>query len=175
MGIGTDAVDEILSRSFGEIRPFEFNAGVARAVALADQTPDPELSALIAITAVCRSTLLVRHANLRGLAHDGSFLVATWGGTYAIPPELRRFLATWHQQLTPIANRSRLPVFPWSHALRSQHSIRRSLDALDAPAWLWEDPEGTADDGLNADGRAFLHQLTPGNVWPAQNDQVNAD
>lgn len=160
-------VDDVLAHSFGEVRPFQFNAAVARATALADQTPDPQLAALIALAAVRREPFCIRQANLANLASDGSVLLGRWGGTLAIPPELRRFLATWHHQRTPTATQRPSPLFLGnSHGRLSQPTIRRRLAALDAPTSLWEDPPDTMPgEGYNADGRLLLHNLTAWNLW----------
>lgn len=60
-GVDTDVqgVDTTFDYSFGEIRPCDFNAAIARAGALADQTPDPQLAALIALAAVSRNPLVI--------------------------------------------------------------------------------------------------------------------
>ena len=168
-GIDTnvEAVDGVLAHSFGEVRPFEFNAAVARATTLADQTPDPQLAALIAVAALSPSPPFIRLANLRGLASDGSVLVGPWGGALAIPPELRGFLATWHRELASIADVQLIPLFPGnSHRRVSEPAIRRRLAALNAPASLWEDPpDTTIGDDANADGRVLLHHLTAWHLW----------
>jgi hypothetical protein len=99
-----DAVDRVLEHSFGETRPCELNATVARAATLADQTPDPQLAALIAVAVLARCPHYLRLANLRGLASDGAVLAGPWGGALTVPPELRRFLATWHHEREPLAS-----------------------------------------------------------------------
>lgn len=168
-GLDTDlhGVDETFDFSFGEIRPCDFNAAIARAGALADQTPDPQLAALIALAAVARNPLVIRQANLRALRPDGSALAGPWGGVLAIPAELRRFLATHHQQRQPIANDEPASLFSGnSHGRLSQPAIRRALEALDAPASLWEDPRDTPiGQGASADGRALLNNLTAWDLW----------
>jgi hypothetical protein len=49
------AVDAVFEHSYGETRPCELNTAAAHAAALADQTPDPELAALIAVAVLARS------------------------------------------------------------------------------------------------------------------------
>ncbi len=177
-GLDTDVngVDSTFDHAFGEIRPCDFNAATARAAALADQTPDPQLAALIALAAVCRDPFLIRQANLRALHPDGGALAGPWGGVLAIPPELRRFLATHHQQLEPLANRAPAALFSGtSHGRLSQPAIRRALAALDAPASLWEDPPDTPlGEGANADGRTLLNSLTAWNLWLERRHQREA-
>jgi hypothetical protein len=177
-GLDTDlhGVDSTFDHCYGEPRPCDFNAAVARAGALADQAPDPQLAALIALAAIARDPFLIRQANLSALRPDGGALAGPWGGVLAIPPELRRFLATHHQQLQPIANRGPAALFPGSsHGRLSQPSIRRALATLDAPASLWEDPPDTPlGEGANADGRTLLNNLTAWNLWLERREQRTA-
>jgi hypothetical protein len=49
-----EAVDSVFEHCFGEVRPCQLNAGVARAAALADQTPGPQLAALICVAVLAR-------------------------------------------------------------------------------------------------------------------------
>ena len=161
------AVDAVLQWSFGEVRPCEFNVAFARAAALADQTPDPQLAALIALAAVMRCPRYIRQLDHDTVASDGSRLYGPWGGLFAIPPELRRFIATQHQQLSTYAKRRSIAMLPGnSHGRMSQTAIRRALAELDAPASLWHDPPGsTIGEGANADGRMLLHTLTTWDLW----------
>ena len=168
-GENTDAsaVDSALHWSFGEVRPCEFNAAFARAAALADQTPDPQRAALIALAAVIRCPRYIRALDHGTVAADGSRLYGPWGSLRAIPPELRRFIATQHEHLSEYAQHRRVAMLPGSaHGRMSQQSIRRALAELDAPASLWHDPPGTTiGEGANADGRGLLHTLTAWNLW----------
>ena len=119
---------------------------MAHAAALADQASDPQPAALIALAALTRSPYYLRHANLRGLASDGAILVGPYGGVLAVPPELRRFLSTWHHQRARQAADRELPLFAGnSHGRISQPAIRRRVARLDAPASLWEDPPDTTN------------------------------
>jgi hypothetical protein len=114
---------------------------VAHAAALADQTPDPQLAALVAIASLTRSPYYLRHANLRGLARDGAILVGPYGGLLMIPPELRRFLAAWQHERARQAASRELPLYAGnSHGRISQPAIRRRLARRDAPATLWGRP-----------------------------------
>jgi hypothetical protein len=110
------AVDRIFEHAYGETRPCELNATVAHAAALADQTPDSQLAALIVIAALTRSPYYLRHANLRGLAPDGAILVGPYGRRTRRPtrtPPLPRHLAA----------RTRTPrQRPRDPALRRQQS-----------------------------------------------------
>jgi hypothetical protein len=85
----------------------------------------------------------------------------------AIPPELRRFLASWHRERQQDANRRAIPLFAGnSHRRISQPMIRRRLARLDAPGTLWEDPpDTTIGEGPSADGRAMLLHLTAWHLW----------
>jgi hypothetical protein len=161
------AVDRIFEHSYGETRPCELNAAVAHAAALADQTAEPELAALIAVAALTRSPYYLRHANLRGLTRDGCILVGPYGGVLAVPPELRRFLATWQRERERQANGQAIPLFAGNcHGRISQPAIRRRLARLDAPATLWEDlPDRMIGEGPSADGRTLLLHLCAWHLW----------
>ena len=161
------AVDAVFEHSYGETRPCELNTAAAHAAGLADQTPDPELAALIAVGVLARSPYYIRHANLRGLASDGAILAGPYGGMLAVPPELRRFLATWQHERTCQADGRPLPLFAGnSHGRISQPAIRRRLARLDAPALLWEDPDDTVlGEGPTADGRSLLLHLSAWQLW----------
>lgn len=168
-GTPTDAsaADSVINWSFGEVRPCEFNATTARAAALADQTADPQHAALIALAAVVRCPRYLRELDHHAIAADGSRLYGPWGAVVAIPPELRRFIATHHKHLTPHANRRGCPFLLGSTGGRmSRPSIQRWLADLDAPTSMWHDPPGTTlGEGANADGRALLHTLSAWNLW----------
>lgn len=153
--------------SFGEIRPCEFKAAFARAAALADQTPDSQRAALIALAAVIRCPRYIRALDHHTVAADGSRLYGPWGGLVAIPPELRSFIATQHERLQPLVNGRPIPFLPGTaYGRTSQPSVRRALAELDAPASLWHDPPGTTiGEGASADGRPLLHTLTAWSLW----------
>jgi len=168
-GVDTDldAVDHTLTYTFGETRPCQFNHAVSRATALADRSAEPGVAALIACAAVVRDPHFIQQANLGHFPDDGSLIAGPCGGTTAIPPELRRFLATWKRQLGGNRPQSATPLFPGSsHGRRGRPAIRRTLQSLDAPASLWEDPPDTEiGTGDSADGRGLLHRLTAWNLW----------
>lgn len=105
---------------------------------------------------------------------SGRALAGPWGGLLAIPPELRRFLATHHKQREPTADGTPAALFPGnSHGRLSQPAIRGALDALDAPASLWEDPPDTPiGEGADTDGRALLNNLTAWNLWLERQHQA---
>ncbi len=92
-----DVWDQAHALSFGELRPCEFNVAFARAAALADQSPDPQLAALIALAAVVRCPRYIRALDHHTIAADGTPALRTRGGLFAVPPELRRFIATQHE------------------------------------------------------------------------------
>jgi hypothetical protein len=122
---------------------------------------------LIAVAVLARCPHYIRHANFRGLAADGAVLVGTWGGVLTVPPELRRFLATYHQHRKRLARDRTAPLFPGDTPGRLRPAtIQRRLAQLDAPASLWQDPpESTIGDGANADGRALLLSLSAWHLW----------
>jgi len=94
-----------------------------RAAALADQTPDPPLAA------VCRDPYLIRHANLRGLAGDGSVL-AGWAvrvGGRARGRSPPRFISGIPKRGRDVRTRPRNSPWP-------QTSARRHKDARPGPA-----------------------------------------
>jgi hypothetical protein len=175
-GVDTDvdAVDHTLTYTFGETRPCQFNHAVSRATTLADHSADPELAALIALAAIVRDPHFIQQANLGHVAADGSVIAGPCGGSTAIPPELRRFLATWKHKVGRRRPHPAVPLFPGSsHGRRGRPAIRRTLQALDAPASLWEDPPDTEiGSGDSADGRALLHRLTVWNLWPQRRPEV---
>jgi hypothetical protein len=62
------------------------------------------------------------------------------GGVLTVPPELRRFLATWHHHRRPLALDRTAPLFPGETRGRLRPAtIQRRLAQLDAPASLWHD------------------------------------
>lgn len=175
-GLNTDlfGIDSTFEHCFGETRPCDFNTAIARAAALADQVPDPQLAALIALAAVCRDPHIIRHANHRALHPSGNLLAGPWGGVLAIPPELRRFLATHHKQREPAAEGTPAALFSGnSPAASANPRSGRALATLDAPASLWEDPPDTQiGEGADTDGRALLNNLTAWNLWLERQHQA---
>lgn len=172
------AVDIVFEHSYGETRPCELNTAAAHAAALADQTADPELAALIVVAVLARSPYYIRHANLRGLASDGAILVGPFGGVLAVPPELRRFLATWQNERQRHADGRPVPLFPGnSHGRISQPAVRRRLARLDAPASLWEDSADVGiGEGPSADGRSLLLHLSAWHLWrELEHDPAHAE
>ena len=162
------AVDAVLRWSLGEVRPCEFNAAIACAAALADQTPDPQLAALVALAVTFRCAQFLRELNDISVATDGSYVCGPWGGVFAIAPELRRFITTYHHPLPSRPDGRPRPYFAGtSYGRMSQPSIRRALAELDAPESLWHDPPGThLGERADADGRALLHSLTAWKLCP---------
>jgi len=77
----------------------------------------------------------VRSARDHGtIAADGSRLYGPWGGLFAIPPELRRFIATQHQHLSACAQHRSIAMLPGKLARTHELSIDlRVLAELDAP------------------------------------------
>lgn len=159
--------DHGLEFAAGAVELAALALGIEVATALADQTPDPELAALIVVAVLARCPHYIRLANLRGLTSDGAALAGPWGSALTVPPELRRVLATWHHVREPLAAAGAMPLFPGnSHGRARQTAIRRRLARLDAPASLWEDrPDTTVGDGAHADGRALLLSLSAWHLW----------
>jgi hypothetical protein len=76
-----------------------------------------------------------------------------WGGLRAIPPPLRRVLATQRQRLVNAGARPHDPLLPGtSHGRMSTPEIQRELDALDAPTSMWQDPPDEYFDGPGSTG-----------------------
>lgn len=176
-GLETDTapVDTTFAYIYTERRPLKFNDAVARAAALADQTADLQLAALIAVALVLRDPFAIRETDRLDLAPDASVLLTPLYGASAIPTEVRRYLISWRRRLTAIgrltaiATQEDYPLFPGkSHGRLSRPSIRRRLDALDAPSALWEDSPDTTLPfrGTATDGRDLLRHLNPITLWP---------
>ena len=84
--------------AFGETRPLQWAAGVQRATALIDQTADPQLAAIIALSLVYRHPETIRQVNVGGVAANGTIAATSWSGPWAIPPGLANALATQRDQ-----------------------------------------------------------------------------
>jgi hypothetical protein len=128
---------------------------------------------LIAVAVLARCPHYLRHANFRGLADDGAVLVGPWSGVLTVPPELRRFLATYHEHRGPLALDRTAPLFPGDTSGRLRPAtIQRRLAQLDAPASLWHDPPNTTiGEDARADGRALLLRLSAWHLW-LQDDET---
>jgi hypothetical protein len=155
---------------WGETRPYQWPDTIARAGQLADRTASPDMAALIAVSALYRSPLTARQITIGGVTSDGA-ITSIWGSCYAIPPPLRRALATQHQQLTRAGATSRNPLLPggpWGRM--STQTIENALAALDAPTSMWTDGPDLRDhfDGPAFDGRSILHWLNPLDLFDAE-------
>lgn len=154
-----DLLKDDMLLMWGETRPYQWRDTIARAAELADRTASPDMAALIAVSAVYRSPLAARQLTVGGVTGDGA-ITSIWGSCYAIPPPLRRALATQRQQLTRAGATSRdplLPGGPWGGI--STQTIKDALAALDAPTSMWTDGPDIRDhfDGPAFDGRSILH------------------
>lgn len=161
-------IDKAFAFILVERRPLAFNEAVTRAAALADQTANLQLAALIAVALIHRDPYAIRETNRLGLAPDASVLLDPFNGASAIPTDVRRYLTTWRRHLKTVATRQDYPLFPGqSHGRLSRPAIRRRLDALDVPNALWEDSASLFPRrGTATDGRLLLHHLNPITLWP---------
>ena len=102
--INRRVLDHDPTQAFGETRALQWTASVQRATALIDQTADPQLATIIALSLVYRHPETIRQVNVGGVAANGTITATSWTGARAIPPGL----ATQRdQQLQAGANRPR--------------------------------------------------------------------
>ena len=143
-------------------RPYQWVQTVNRAATLADKVADPQLAAVIVLSAVYRHPPTVRRATVGATAIDGSIVGIDWGGLRAIPPPLRRTLATQRQRLAQQGAGPHHPLLPGTgHGRMGVPEIHQELRELDAPASMWQDPPDAYFDGPEFDGRSILHALNP--------------
>ncbi len=161
--VNRDVLKRDMLWEWGETRPYQWRDVIARAAQLADRTVSPQLAALIAVRAIYRSPLSARQVTLGGVMPDGA-ITSIWSSCCAVPPQLRRALATQRRQLVQAGATNQdpmLPGGPWGRM--STQAIENALDALDAPASMWTDGPDIRDhfDGPAFDGRSILHWLNP--------------
>jgi len=169
--IQNDALGCGLTLAYGESRPYQWPSTVDRAAQLADAAADPRQAALIALSAIYASPLVVRRANVGSVSADGALVWIPWGGgVRAVPPQLRTGLAARRDQLIRAGKNRTDPMFPGtSHGRTTTPAIRRTLTGLDAPASLWEPPTSLYDD---LDGRTLLHGLNRHHLFPPPEPQA---
>ncbi len=151
-----------LTLAFGETRPLQWAASVQRAVALIDQTADPQLAAIIALSLVYRHPETIRQVNVGGVATTGTIATTSWAGPRAIPPGVAKALATQRDQQLGDGATLDAPLLPGIRGRRmSARSISQALATLDAPRSLWHRASDECFDEPDLDGRSILHALNP--------------
>jgi hypothetical protein len=147
--------------AFGESRPLQWTASVQRAAGLIDQTADPQLAAIIALSLVYRHSETTRRVNVSGVAANGTIATSSWAGPRAIPPHLEKALATQRDQQLRAGADPGAPLLPGTtHGRMSAQVISQALAALDAPRSLWHRASDDYDEP-DLDGRSILHALNP--------------
>jgi hypothetical protein len=160
--INRHVLDRGLTLMFGETRPLQWTRGVQRAIALVDQTADPQLAAIIALSLVYRHPETIRRINVGGVAARGTMATTSWAGPRAIPPGLDKALATQrHQQLRAGAGPEAPLLRGVTHGRMSARAISQALATLDAPHSLWHREPGEYPAEADLDGRSILHALNP--------------
>jgi hypothetical protein len=148
--------------AFGETRPLQWTASVQRAAALIDQTADPQLAAIIALSLVHRHPETTRRVNLSGVAANGTIATTSWAGPRAIPPRLDKALATQRDTQLRAGAAQGAPLLPGTtHGRMSAQAISQALATLDAPRSLWHRASDDCYDEPDLDGRSILHALNP--------------
>ena len=166
-GENTDAgaVDSALHWSLGEVRPCEFNAATSRAAALGDQTPDPQLAALIALAAVIRCPRYIRALDQHTVASDQP-TPRPWGGVSRSRPS---YDASSPPSTSTSAIRSALPNCDVPRQPARSHGPGVNPPCARRARRPGLDLAGPARDhdrrSANADGRQLLHSLTAWTLW----------
>ncbi len=160
--INRRVLDHDPTLAFGETRPLQWTASVQRATALIDQTADPQLAAIIALSLVYRHPETIRQINVGGVAANGTITATSWTGPRAIPPGLARALATQRDQQLQAGATPTAPLLPGIKGRRmSARAISQALATLDAPRSLWHRASDECFDEPDLDGRSILHALNP--------------
>ncbi len=161
-GIRINRLDRDLILMFGEARPLQWTRSVQRAIALIDQTADPQLAAIIALSLVYQHPETIRRINVGGVAATGTMATTSWAGPRAIPPGLDKPLATQRdQQLRAGADRDAPLLRGVTHGRMSARAISQALATLDAPRSLWHRASDEHLSDADLDGRSILHTLNP--------------
>ena len=160
--INRRVLDHDPTLAFGETRPSQLKASVQRAIALINQTADPQLAAIIALSLVYRHPETIRQVNIGGVAANGTIAATSWAGPRAIPPGLDRALATQRDQQLRDNATPEAPLLPGvTHGRMSARAISQALATLDAPRSLWHRASDECFDEPDLDGRSILHTLNP--------------
>ena len=155
-------LDRGLTLMFGETRPLQWTRGVQRAIALVDQTADPQLAAIIALSLVYRHPETIRRINVGGVAASGTMATTSWAGPRAIPPGLDKALATQRDQQLRAGAGPEAPLLRGvTHGRMSAQAITQALATLDAPHSLWHRESDEYPAEIDLDGRSILHRLNP--------------
>jgi hypothetical protein len=133
--INRPVLDHDPTLAFGETRPLQWTASVQRATALIDQTADPQLAAIIALSLVYRHPETIRQVNVGGVAADGTIAATSWAGPRAIPTGLAKALATQRDQQLRTSATPTAPLLPGIKGRRmSARAISQTLATLMLPA-----------------------------------------
>lgn len=160
--INRRVLDHDPTLAFGETRPLQWAASVQRATALIDQTADPQLAAIIALSLVYRHPETIRQVNVGGVAANGTIAATSWTGPRAIPPGLAKALATQRDQQLRAGATPTAPLLPGIKGRRmSARAISQTLATLHAPRSLWHRASDECFDEPDLDGRTILHALNP--------------
>jgi hypothetical protein len=160
--INRRVLEHELTVAFGEARPLQYTAGVQRAAALIDQTADPQLAAIIALSVIYRHPETTRRVNVGGVTSNGRIVTCSWAGPRAIPPRLDQALATQRDEQLCAGADPAAPLLPGiTHGRMSAEAISRALETLDAPHSLWHQASHGYYDQADLDGRGILHALNP--------------
>lgn len=159
----TAVFDELAHYRWGELRPGEYTASVARAAQIADACADPFDACLIALSALTRCRYTLRTLRVGDVTDDGA-VIAPRGFPMAVPPALRAPLVA--QRLVAESLGPRAPLLqgptrgrPNKITMRScydRHGVPDSLRA-DGTRSDADDPGIDIDYGL--DGRDVLTRL----------------
>ena len=157
--VNREVVASSLTVAWGETRPYQWRQCVHRAAALADHFAEPQVAAVIALGVIYRHPATVRRAFIGGTAPDGSIVANDWANRCAVPPPLRRALATQRNRLTPGRAAAQHPLLPGTtHGRMSTQEIEDIFAQLELPESLWkriDEPFEPPDQ----DGRSILSGL----------------
>ncbi len=135
--VNRELVATSLTVAWGETRPYQWRQGVHRAAALADRVAAPQVAAVIALGVIYRHPATVRRATVGGTAPGGSIVANDWANRSAVPPPLRRALATQREQLTRAGAGARDPLLPGTtHGRLSTPEIEDILAQNELPESL---------------------------------------
>jgi hypothetical protein len=147
--INRRVLDHDPTLAFGETRPSQLKASVQRTIALINQTADPQLAAIIALSLVYRQPETIRQVNVGGVAANGTIATTSWAGPRAIP--VRRQLlvggvggrrprrAAVRARLALVSSRRRIdPCERFSRTRLTDVLHRRHSATRSRPGWVWE-------------------------------------
>ena len=166
--VNRDVVALSLTVAWGETRPYQWRQTVYRAAALADRFADPQVAAVIALGVIYRHPATVRRATVGGTAPDGSIVANDWANCCAVPPPLRRALATQRERLTGAGAGARFPLLPGTtHGRIGTPEVEDIFAEIDLPESLWNRSEEPFDPP-DQDGRSILYGLNAVDLFDVQ-------